>query len=310
MMRCINKAYQNSSYNANYIEVCNGTKLDMYIQHQRRQGETKTSYYFYITKTGATAPALPTAGNTSAWEAAIAVNRLLPPATRQRSELVDIELVSNPHQHDSRKRQLSPSSPCRSTSPPSTFSSSIAAKRTRRRCNQHGRLLNGGSSVAPSSSSSDDATSSPDDAVLASSEERGGEEASECMTNEVATMIESSEDTASSLASPRRPFLETYWDSPEAKLLFRPLASESTALDAIENQIKALRDVNKSSNAFLTVAGNLDELNEDDVTEHQNGLYNKSTISRPCTPPGEENMNGGRGKNVVRKRLVNYKGKD
>ena len=33
-MRCINKAYQNSSYNANYIEVSNGTKLDMYIQHQ------------------------------------------------------------------------------------------------------------------------------------------------------------------------------------------------------------------------------------------------------------------------------------
>ena len=50
MMRCINKAYQNSSYNANYIEVCNGTKLDMYIQHQRRQGETKTSYYFYKLK--------------------------------------------------------------------------------------------------------------------------------------------------------------------------------------------------------------------------------------------------------------------
>jgi hypothetical protein len=144
--------------------------------------------------------------------------------------------------------------------------------------------------MAPSSSSSsDDATSSPDDAVLASSEERGGEEASECMTNEVATVIGSSKDTAPSLASRRRPFLETYWDSPEAKLLFRPLASESTALDAIDNQIKALRDVNKSSNAFLTVAGNLDELNEDDVTEHQKWVAytTKSTISRPCTPPGE-----------------------
>jgi hypothetical protein len=115
-------------------------------------------------------------------------------------------------------------------------------------------------------SSSDDATSSPDDAVLTSSE-KGDKEASKCMTNEVA-MIGRSQDNAWLLASPR-PFLETYWDSPEAKLLFRPLASASTALVAIDNQIKALRNVNKSSNAFLTVAGNLDKLNEDDVTEHQ-----------------------------------------
>ena len=88
------------------------------------------------------------------------------------------------------------------------------------------------------------------------------------MTNEVA-MTGRNQDNAPSLASPRPLLLETYWDSPEAKLLFRPLASESTALVASDNQIKALRDVNKSSNAFLTVAGNLDELNEDDVTENQ-----------------------------------------
>jgi hypothetical protein len=116
MMRCINNAYQNSSYNAaNYVEASEGTKLDMQIQHQRQQGKTKKSSFFYITKTGAAAPALPTAGNTSAWEAAIAVNQMFPPArTRQRPELVDVELVSNLHQRDSRKRQLvSPSSPCR-----------------------------------------------------------------------------------------------------------------------------------------------------------------------------------------------------
>jgi hypothetical protein len=46
MMRCINKANQNSSYNANYIEASNGTKLDMYIQHQRRQGETRSPTSF------------------------------------------------------------------------------------------------------------------------------------------------------------------------------------------------------------------------------------------------------------------------
>ncbi len=69
-------------------------------------------------------------------EAAIAVNWLLPPATRQRPELVDVELVRNPlHHHDTRKRQLvvSPSSPCHSS--PSTISSNIAAKRTQH-CNK------------------------------------------------------------------------------------------------------------------------------------------------------------------------------
>jgi hypothetical protein len=37
MRRCTNKAYQNSSYNANYVEASNGTELDMYIQHQQQQ---------------------------------------------------------------------------------------------------------------------------------------------------------------------------------------------------------------------------------------------------------------------------------
>ena len=144
--------------------------------------------------------------------------------------------------------------------------------------------------MAPSSS--DDATSSPDDAVLASSEEGEEEASEEYMTNEV-SMIGRSQDNASSLASRQHPFLETYWDSPEAKLLFRPLASESTALVAIGNQIKALRYVNKSSNAFLTVAGNLDEVNEDDVTEHQKWvIQQKAQYLALALHLARENMNG------------------
>ncbi len=141
-MRCINKAYRDSSYNANYIAASNGTKLDMYTASTATRRDKEVLLLLH-NRTGDAAPALPTAGNASAWEAAIAVNRLLPPATRQRPELVDVELVSNPpHQHDFRKRQLVlPSSPCDSS--PNTISSSIAAKR-KQRCNQHGRFLNGG----------------------------------------------------------------------------------------------------------------------------------------------------------------------
>ena len=141
--------------------------------------------------------------------------------------------------------------------------------------------------MAPSSS--DGATSSPDDAILASSEEG---EASERMTTEVA-MIGRSRDNAPSLASPRPLLLETYWDSPEAKFLFRPLASESTALVAIDNQIKALRDVkNKSSNAFVTIVGNLDELNEDDITENQKWvIQQKAQILALALHLARENMN-------------------
>jgi hypothetical protein len=103
------------------------------INDNKAPAKTKKSYFSYMTKTGAAAPAVPTAGDISALEAAIAVIQRLPPAaTRQRPELVDVELVSNPlQQHDSRKRRpASPSSPCHSST--SAICSSIAAKRTRR----------------------------------------------------------------------------------------------------------------------------------------------------------------------------------
>ncbi|KAI2490889.1 hypothetical protein MHU86_23685 [Fragilaria crotonensis] len=133
MTRCINKACQGSSYIANYAELPNGTKLDMYIQHQRCNGETKKSYYYYITKNGTAKPTLPSARNAAAWEAdVVAVNRLLPPATRQRPELVNVVLSTN---NDTNKKRRPPP-------PPSSSPDEDAAeiKRSRR----HGRLLNGG----------------------------------------------------------------------------------------------------------------------------------------------------------------------
>jgi hypothetical protein len=63
---------------------------------------------------------------------------------------------------------------------------------------------------------------------------------------------------------------ETYWDSPEAKKLFRPQASEPTVVAAIDNQINALRHVNKSANTWVDIiAGNVEKRNEDDITQHQ-----------------------------------------
>jgi hypothetical protein len=58
------------------------------------------SYCFYITRNGSAAPVLPTARNTAAWEEEIAVDRLLPPVTHQRPELVDVELgKKGQHRH-------------------------------------------------------------------------------------------------------------------------------------------------------------------------------------------------------------------
>ena len=100
MIRCITNTYQSSSYNANYIELSNGMQLDMYVQHQRSNGETGKSYCFYITRNGSAAPVLPTARNTAAWEEEIAVDRLLPPVTHQRPELVDVVLgKKGQHRH-------------------------------------------------------------------------------------------------------------------------------------------------------------------------------------------------------------------
>jgi len=59
---------------------------------------TGKSYYIYMAKNGSAAPVLPTARNSAAWEADIAVNRLLPQATRQRPELVNLVLISITHQ--------------------------------------------------------------------------------------------------------------------------------------------------------------------------------------------------------------------
>ena len=73
-----------------YQLVSNETKLHVDIQHQRQQSDAKKSYYFCIAKTGVAVRALPTAGNTSALETEIAFNRLLPPAARQRPELVNL----------------------------------------------------------------------------------------------------------------------------------------------------------------------------------------------------------------------------
>ncbi|KAI2500675.1 hypothetical protein MHU86_13825 [Fragilaria crotonensis] len=251
MTRCINKACQGSSYIANYAELSNGgMKLDMYIQHQRCNGETKKSYYYYITKNGTAKPTLPSARNAAPWEAdVVAVNRLLPPATSQRPELVNVVLSTN----DTNKKRRTPP-------PPSSSSDEDAAgtKRTRR----HGRLLNGGSSIAPSC---DDVTSSPDDdAILASSSEERHLEAALDIAEDEHSVASSQDDihcrnNVSLLASSHRRS-ETYWDSPEAKKLFRPLDSEPTAIAAIDNQIKALRHVNKSANACVDIiAGNLED---------------------------------------------------
>jgi hypothetical protein len=125
-----------------------------------------------------------------------------------------------------------------------------------------------------------DATSPPDDnATFPSSSEKGKDnihalvaghaEASECITDKEHT-VASQDDIhcTSSLASPHR--AETYWDSPKARKLVRPLASsEPTVLAASDNQIKALRQVSKSSNTHKDITGNFEELNEDDIPEHQ-----------------------------------------
>ena len=266
MTRCINKACQGSSYIANYVEhPTNGTKLDMYIQQQRSNGGSKKSYYYFITKNGSAAPTRPSARNATAWEAdAVACNssRLLPPATRRRPDLlVDAVVVSANPQHNKSTRDK--------RQPPDEAGAGGTTKRSRR--GHHGGLLNGGSSIAPPSScDDDDATSSPDndDAILASSP-------SEVEPHQEAALDIDEEHTAEGSHQDGEDDIHhrsqhSYWDSPEAKKLFRPLASESTVVAAIDNQINILRLVNKSANACIDIiAGSAEERNEDDITQHQ-----------------------------------------
>ncbi len=173
--------------------------------------------------------------------------------------------------------------------------------------------MNEGTSVAPSY----DATASPDDdAILASSSAEKGKdnihslaghsEASECITDKEHTVASQDNIHYTSLASPHR--AETYWDSPEARKLFRPLtSSEPTVLAAIDNQIKALRHVNKSLNTCVDITGNLEELNEqDDISEHQKRvIQQKAQYLALLLQLAKEKMNAWTWENAVSTQLVN-----
>jgi hypothetical protein len=67
-----------------------------------------------------------------------------------------------------------------------------------------------------------------------------------------------------------------------------------TVLAATDNKIKAVCHVNKSSNVFLTVAGNLDELNKDNITKHQKWIIQqKAQCLALALQLARENMNAG-----------------
>jgi len=62
----------------------------------------------------------------------------------------------------------------------------------------------------------------------------------------------------------------TYWDSTEAKKIFKPTPHETNALDTIKSQIKTLNSANEAPQSYITIvegreAGDF----EDRITEYQ-----------------------------------------
>ena len=71
---------------------------------------------------------------------------------------------------------------------------------------------------------------------------------------------------ASSLAAQNYSF--TYWESTEAKNLFRPLDDE-TVQKAIDNQIEALTEVHQQYNGYLDIIENIEEIDETELSDYQ-----------------------------------------
>ena len=64
------------------------------------------------------------------------------------------------------------------------------------------------------------------------------------------------------------PVVNHFWFSKEAMALFRPVDDESV-LDAINNQIKVLEQVNKGDTEYIDVIENLNQMNLSEISTHQ-----------------------------------------
>jgi len=71
---------------------------------------------------------------------------------------------------------------------------------------------------------------------------------------------------ASSLAAQNCSFM--YWESTEAKNLFRPLNDE-TMQKAIVNHIEALTEVHQQYNGYLDIIENIEEIDETELSDYQ-----------------------------------------
>jgi len=87
------------------------------------------------------------------------------------------------------------------------------------------------------------------------------------------------------------PPIVVYWQSPEVKKLFN-LKQGETVLEALNNQIKKLQSTNKSSSAYLNVIQNVEEVNEEDITQYQKWrIQQKAQYLALVLNLAKENMN-------------------
>jgi hypothetical protein len=84
---------------------------------------------------------------------------------------------------------------------------------------------------------------------------------------DVSALEKSSTKEVSSLAPPLHPLI-SYWTSPEAKYLFKPIEEETT-LKAINNQIKILEKASESENGYLDAVADVTTINWEEIPTYQ-----------------------------------------
>jgi len=84
---------------------------------------------------------------------------------------------------------------------------------------------------------------------------------------DVSALEKSSTKEVSSLAPPLHPLI-SYWTSPEAKYLFKPIEEETT-LKAINNQIMILEKASESENGYLDAVADVTTINWEEIPTYQ-----------------------------------------
>jgi hypothetical protein len=283
LIRSLNRYYTNMTTAGNLASLEDGSIVRLYRQQFQVSGTRQQ--FAYITLKAKT-PVFPSAANASSWQADCA-SKALPRVTRQHVEKVDV--LPPPAKRQRTKRAQMTTKQKRQPDAGKLLSmssvASLDATSLLDRGGGDGALASVQQNESPQCTSTDD----QDVEILEQNDIANSSSAQALLTPHNNQPTAQENDITSTTNDPPR---VSYWTSTEARKLFRPLPSETTVLDALNNQIKILHSANKTAISYLDLISNLEELNETDITCHQKFVVQqKAAVLALSLHLAKQNMN-------------------